>query len=84
MGVRVKKKSPYMVVPQAIKLNRAAAQNWSHTFYIRFIAFLGQSKPPYKFSSKSVKKQKSCGIVTSALLAYSICPKVEMSEIQGF
>ena len=58
-----------MVVPQAINLNRAAAQNWSHTFHICFIALLGQTKPPYTISSKSVEKQESYGIAVSALMA---------------
>ena len=73
-----------MVVPQAINLNGAAAQNWSHTFRIGFVAFLGQIKPPYTISSGSVGGRKSCGIVTSALLAPGICPKGEMYEIQDF
>ena len=62
-------KSVYTVVPQVINPKRAAAQNWSHPFPIRFVVFPGRIRPPYKILSKSVEKQKSYSISILAPIA---------------
>ena len=71
----------YTVEPQAIGPNRAAAQNWSLTFYIHLVIFLGRNKSPYKILSKSVEKQQSYDYVFAAADLRQICPKLWNTEI---
>ncbi len=72
----------YMVEPQVIDPNRAAAQNWLLTFYIHLVFFLGQNKSPCKILSELVEKQQSYNYFFAAADLRQICPKVWNTEIQ--
>ena len=73
----------YMVEPQVIDPNRAAAQNWLLTFYIHLVFFLGQNKSPCKILSESVEKQQRENYFFATADLRPICPKVWNTEIQA-
>ena len=72
-------RSAYMVVPQAIDPNRAAAQIWSQPYHTHFVYFLGRVMLPYQKLSRSDQRSKmiimvrdGMGLISYLLLIVSV------------